>query len=29
MLIHGTEDKVLPIQTIMGTAEKLGKLHVW
>lgn len=29
LALHGTEDLVLPIQTMFGTAAKLGKLDAW
>ncbi len=28
-MIHGTEDLVIPVQTILETATKLGKLDLW
>lgn len=28
-MIHGTEDLVIPVQTILSTATKLGKLDLW
>ena len=29
LVIHGNEDLVLPVQTIMSTASALGKLELW
>lgn len=29
LIIHGSQDLVIPVQTIIGTANKLGKMELW